>query len=45
MAGGLGMAIVLASSITDNTLHYPMVIGPVSVVISIAAALHQKAER
>jgi O-antigen ligase len=45
MAGGLGMAIVLVSSITDNTLHYPMVIGPVSVVISIAAALHQKAER
>ncbi len=45
MAGTLGTAIVLLSSITDNTLHYPMVIGPASAVIGIAAALHQKTER
>jgi O-antigen ligase len=45
MVGTFGAAIVLVSSITDNPLHYSMVIGPVAAVIGIAAALHQKAER
>jgi len=45
MAGALGTAVVLATSITDNTIHYATVIAPVSVIISIATALKQKAGR
>jgi O-antigen ligase len=39
LLGTLAPGIVLASSLTDNTLHYPMVIAPTVMLVSIANVL------
>ncbi|HSG82325.1 MAG TPA: hypothetical protein VLC48_08750, partial [Gemmatimonadota bacterium] len=36
LAALLGSAVVLATSITDNTLHYVFVTGPVFMILAIA---------
>lgn len=40
MASALGVGAVLVSALTDNSLHYPMVVVPTFVIVAIGDALH-----